>query len=135
MRARIGESGTELSRRMTGSFREEEIRWAHSDAVLKYYNPGPETLRVQVEMWLSAPDERKLELHCNRVKVAELALDEHPRLLELQLILMPGLNRLDFITDRPAVRVSEERWSLRALALHELVWNIESLRPVEQADK
>jgi hypothetical protein len=135
MRARMGESRTELSRRMTGSFREEEIRWAHSDAVLKYHNPGPETLRVQVEMWLSAPDERKLELHCNRVPVADMALDEHPRLLELQLTLRPGVNRLDFITDRPAVRVSEQRWSLRALALHELVWNIELRRPVELADK
>jgi hypothetical protein len=56
-------------------------------------------------------------------------------LLELQLTLRPGLNRLDFITDRPAVRVSEQRWSLRALALHELVWNIELRRPVELADK
>lgn len=130
-----GNGSGRLFRQFSGSKRPDQIRWAHSDAVLKYYNPHTEPLQVRVELWLSAPDERRLELRHNREKIAEMALDEHPRLLEFELWLAPGLNRLDFITDRPAVRVSEQRWSLRSFALHELIWEIELVIPVELTDE
>lgn len=117
--------GAERStRRFSDVTRSEQIRWAHGDAVLMYQNPRDEPLLVRVELWLSAPDERRLEMRHNRVKVGELNLDEYPRLLEVDLLLQPGHNRIDLVTDRRAVRVSEQRWSLRAFALHELVWVI-----------
>lgn len=67
--------------------------------------------------------------------VAKVGLDEDPVLLETELQLRPGPNRLDFVTDRPVIRVSEERWSLRAFGLHELVWVVGGLEPVELRDE
>ncbi|HRI82485.1 MAG TPA: hypothetical protein PLF88_08630, partial [Opitutaceae bacterium] len=110
-------------------------RWAHGDAVLMYHNPLDRPLPVRVELWLSAPDQRALVLRHNGVPVANVGLDEDPVLLETELLLRPGPNRLDFVTDRPAKRVSEQRWSLRAFALHELVWIVGEIEPMELDDE
>jgi hypothetical protein len=118
-----------------GGDRLARTRWAHGDAVLMYHNPLDRPLPVRVELWLSAPDQRALQLRHNGAAVANVELDEDPVLLEAELLLRPGHNRLDFVTDRPAKRVSEQRWSLRAFALHELVWVIGELESVELADE
>ncbi len=129
------EPGHLFSSRPEGRKRMENIRWANGPAVLMYYNPLPTPLVVRLELWLSAPDERGLEFHHNGEKLAAITLDDRPRLLEVELTLRPGMNRLDFLTDRPAVRVSERRWGLRAFAVHELAWTIDSQPPVQLADE
>ncbi len=113
----------------------KRTRWAHGAAVLMYHNPREEPVSARAELWLSAPDKRVLELRHNGVVMANLELDENPGLLEVELLLRPGHNRLDFVTDRPAIRVSEQRWSLRAFGLHELVWVVGGLEPVELRDE
>lgn len=133
-RMQSGDEGS--SQRLWGKMRDPSGgRVAHSNAVFKYYNPQAAPLTVNVALWLSAPDARKLELKHNKVVLAEINLDETPRALELEVILGPGLNRLDLITDRPGVRVSEQRWSVRAFTLHEMVWDLASLPLADLSDE
>jgi hypothetical protein len=42
------------------------------------------------------------------------------------LELQPGINRLDLETDEPAVRVSEQRLSLRAIGVHRVRLQLDS---------
>jgi hypothetical protein len=42
------------------------------------------------------------------------------------LDLAPGVNRFDFVTSEPAIRVSEERWKLRALGVQQFQMHLQS---------
>jgi hypothetical protein len=101
-----------------------EGRWARGPAVLSYHNPYPTPLAVEASMRLNSFDQRQLVVRFNGRPAGELCLGPESRELVLNLLLQPGINRLDLDTDQPPARVTEGRWSLRTFRLHSLTWQL-----------
>ncbi len=101
----------------------EQPRWAHGNAVLIYHNPFDRPLLVRAALILSSQSARNLTVMSETQTVATEPLLSTPRRIELgDIWLKPGRNNLRLNTDRPAERVTHERFGLRALALHAIEW-------------
>jgi hypothetical protein len=88
-----------------------------------------------MQLALSSAGDRNVRFLLNGHEAGRMRLDAVPReftLLALQL--RPGVNRLDLETEEPAVRVSEQRLSLRAIALHRVRLQLESRPAMEGTD-
>jgi len=99
-------------------------RWASGPAVLTYRNPAAVPLAARLRLRLSSAEPRTATLSVNGVRQSECRLGPEPQDWVVAFELAPGINRLDVITDRPARRTSERRWSLRAFHLQEYDWTV-----------
>jgi hypothetical protein len=96
-------------------------RWTNGSASLSYYNPYPHPLKVSVRLVLTSVGERTLRLLINGREQTHLRLGAEMKTVELpEVELRPGVNRLDLVTPKPAMRASEQRLMLRAIGLHQL---------------
>jgi hypothetical protein len=102
-------------------------RWSNGSASLSYYNPFPQVLPASVQWLLSSAGDRGVRFLLNGHEVGRVRLDASPREYRLPALeLQPGINRLDLETDEPAVRVSEQRLSLRAIGVHRVRLQLDS---------
>ncbi|MDD2764779.1 MAG: hypothetical protein PHE83_12485 [Opitutaceae bacterium] len=98
-----------------------EPRWTFGTASLCYDNPLSRPLPVTVRFVVSGEGGRTLRILVNGREQANARLDAEPREITLPAMeLQPGANCIDLVTPEPAIRVTEQRWSLRAVGLHQL---------------
>jgi hypothetical protein len=110
--------------------------WTNGSASLSYYNPFPRPLQVAVHLVISSVGERTLRILVNNREQTHLALGAELKTIDLPALeLKPGVNRIDLVTPEPAIRVNEQRWSLRAIGVHRLQLRIISEPMVELADE
>jgi hypothetical protein len=103
----------------------EGMRWALGDASLSYYNPTKIALKVRVTLDLVGVDEREVSLFLEGRERARVELQRNETIvLSVEFTLVPGVNVVEFRSDRPAVRLNQERWSLRAFGLKRLEWDV-----------
>ena len=96
----------------------DETRWAYDSAALSYFNPQARSVNATIRLALSGPDERQLRIVANGKEVKGLRVTTHRTDVEVTIPLRPGMNRIDILSAKPAVRLSFERGQLRAFALH-----------------
>jgi hypothetical protein len=112
-----------------------EPRWSNGPASLSYYNPFLHPLPASMQFVLSSAGDRSVRFLLNGHEAGGMRLDAVPREFTLPALqLRPGVNRLDLETEEPAVRVSEQRLSLRAIALHRVRLQLESRPAMEGTD-
>ena len=98
-----------------------EPHWTNGCASLTYYNPSPGPLQVSLRLVASGVDERILRILINGREQLHLRVGLVPKEINLPAAeFHPGVNRIDFDTPEPAVRVSEQRWRLRAIGVQRL---------------
>jgi hypothetical protein len=123
--------GRGWNRRLDGE-PDSEPRWTNGSASLSYYNPFPDPLPVSVRFVLSGVGERSVRFLLNGREQARVRLGAATTETDLPgLRLRPGVNRLDLDTPEPAIRVSDERLRLRAIALHRMQLQVASRPPAE----
>ena len=102
-------------------------RWSNGSASLAYYNPFSHPLAASMQWVLSSAGDRSVRFVLNGHEEGRLHLDAASREYRLPALqLKSGINRLDLETAEPAVRVSEQRLSLRAIAVRRVQLQIES---------
>jgi hypothetical protein len=80
--------------------------------------------------------ERTLRILINDREQTRLRLGAELKTIDLPAMeLKPGVNRIDLVTPEPAIRVSEQRWRLRAIGVHRLQLRILSEPRVELTDE
>jgi hypothetical protein len=95
--------------------------WTNGSASLSYYNPSPHPLQASARLVLSSVGERTVRLLVNGREQTRLRVGTEPQEVTLPAIaLRPGVNRLELDTSEPAIRVSEQRLRLRAIAVHQM---------------
>jgi phosphoglycerol transferase len=99
----------------------DETRWAYGNAALSYYNPQPKPVDARVRLWVSAADERQLRVVVNGKETLGVKAGPERQEIEVLVTLRPGINRIDLVSARPAIRMGHERGQLRSLALHDSV--------------
>jgi hypothetical protein len=62
----------------------------------------------------------------NNTGVRRVSIGAEPQEVDFELVLAPGVNRIDMASDQPAVR-SGARNQLRSFALHEAAVAVEAL--------
>jgi hypothetical protein len=98
-----------------------EPHWTNGSASLTYYNPWPGPLRVSLHLAASGVDERTLRILINGREQMHLRVGLTPKEINLPAAeFLHGVNRIDFVTPEPAIRVSEQRWRLRAIGVQRL---------------
>ncbi|MFA5058128.1 MAG: hypothetical protein WC485_08450, partial [Opitutaceae bacterium] len=98
-----------------------EPRWTFGSASLCYHNPLPRPLPVTVRFVVSGEGTRTLRILVNGREQANVQLAAAPKEIILPAVeLQPGTNCIDLVTPEPAIRVTEQRWRLRAVGLHQL---------------
>jgi hypothetical protein len=98
-----------------------EPRWTNGSASLAYYDPSPGPLQVSLRLAASGVDERTLRILINGREQLHLRVGLVPKEINLPAAeFHPGVNRIDFVTPEPAIRVSEQRWKLRAIGVQRL---------------
>jgi phosphoglycerol transferase len=102
----------------------DETRWAYGNAALSYYNPQPKPVDARVRLWVSAADERQLRVVVNGKETLGVNAGPERQEVEVLVTLRPGINRIDLVSARPAIRMGHERGQLRSLALHDSVIEI-----------
>lgn len=95
-----------------------EPRWAYGPAALSFFNPQDRPLTCRVRLVASAIDHRRVSVRLNGQPVAEAQLDGTQRETELELTMQAGVNRIDFDSAQPPVRLSMGRDQLRSFALY-----------------
>jgi hypothetical protein len=114
----------------------DEPHWTNGSASLSYYNPFPHPLQVSVHLVVSSMGERTLRILVNDREQTRLRLGAELKTIDLPAMeLKSGVNRIDFVTPEPAIRVNEQRWRLRAIGVHRLQLRIISEPMVELADE
>ena len=102
--------------------------WTNGPAALSFYNPFPQALVAPARLVLSSAGERTVRLIVNGREQTRLRVSAEPQELDLPAVeLRPGINRLELDTAEPAIRVSEQRLKLRAIAVRQF-----QLRPPGQ---
>ena len=112
-----------------------EPRWSNGSASLSYDNSLSQPLPASIQFVLSSAGDRTVRFLLNGREVGRLHLSAAEcefRLPALQF--QPGINRLDLETAEPAIRVSEQRLSLRAIAIHRVRLQLDSRPAVELPD-
>jgi len=108
------------------------LRWTDGSASLSYFNPLPRALTASLDLQLSSVGERTVLLLVNGHELNQVRLGSETKEISLAAVeLQPGVNRLDLITPEPAIRVSEQRLHLRAIAVHEMKMRLPSAPTVE----
>jgi hypothetical protein len=109
--------------------------WTNGSASLSYYNPYPHPLQASARLVLSSVGERTVRLLVNGREQTRLRVGAEPKEVTLSAIaLRPGVNRLELDTPEPAVRVSEQRLRLRAIAVHQIQLQMIAQPTVELID-
>ena len=107
-------------------------RWTNGSASLSYFNPLPRPLTASLHLVLGSEGERTVWLLVNGHEVNRVRIGSETREISLAAVeLQPGVNRLDLATPEPAIRVSEQRMHLRAIAVHEMQMRLPSAPTVE----
>jgi hypothetical protein len=110
-------------------------RWTYGSASLSYYNPYPHPLQASARLVLSSVGERTVRLLVNDRERTRLRVGAEPKEVTLPAIaLRPGVNRLELDTPEPAIRVSEQRLHLRAIAVHQMQLQVLAQPMVELID-
>ena len=124
--ARVLTFGRGWNRRLAGEAG-PVVRWTTGSASLSYYNPFPHPLRATVRLAVSSVGERNLRVMVGGRELTRLRLGVQATQVDLPALdLAPGVNRFDFVTSEPAIRVSEERWKLRALGVQQFQMHLQS---------
>ncbi|MDE3083723.1 MAG: hypothetical protein KGJ37_00700 [Verrucomicrobiota bacterium] len=104
---------------------DEHTRWTNGSASFSFYNPYPSAIQVALRFTVNGVDKRHFILRINDHEQFRATLDADPLEVNLpQIELQPGINRFELVTPEASVRVSEERWRLRALAVHGLSFQV-----------
>jgi hypothetical protein len=100
---------------------DHEPRWTTGSASLSYDNPFSHPLAASVRLVFNSVGVRTVRIVLNGREQKSLRLGTELKEVNLPaLALRPGVNRLDLETPEAAIRVSEQRWRLRAIAVHQL---------------
>jgi hypothetical protein len=111
-------------------------RWTNGSASLSYFNPYSRPMSVSLRLVLSSAGERMLRLLVNGREQTRLRLGNEWQEVNLPAVeLQPGVNRIDLITPEPAIRESEGRLMLRAIAVHQLQLRVTNEPTVELLDE
>jgi hypothetical protein len=98
-----------------------EPHWTNGSASLSYFNPFPGSMQVSLRLTASGVDARTLRVLINGREQIRARIGLVPKEISLPAAeFRPGVNRIDFLTPEPAVRVSEQRWKLRAIGVQRL---------------
>jgi hypothetical protein len=98
-----------------------EPRWTNGSASLSYFNPLPGSMQVSLRLTASGVDERTLRVLIDGREQIRARIGLVPKEISLPAAeFRPGVNRIDFLTPEPALRVSEQRWRLRAIGVRQL---------------
>jgi hypothetical protein len=103
-----------------------EPHWTNGSASLTYYNPWPGPMQVSLRFMASGVDERMLRILINGREQMHLRVGREPKEIKLPAEFHPGVNRIDLVTPEPAIRVSEQRWRLRAIGVQQLQLQVRS---------
>ncbi len=123
--------GRGWNRRQAGE-PDSEPRWTNGSASLSYCNPFSRPLPVSLRLSLGSAGERSVRFLLNGREQARVRLGGAAREVTLPaLLLRPGANRFDLDTPEPAIRVSDERLRLRAIALHRIELQVASQPEME----
>lgn len=95
-----------------------EVRWAYGPATLAYSNPLGQPVAATLQFVLSAVGERNLTVRLNGGAPIETQIAGEHATLNLDVMLLPGSNRIDLSSREPAVRLSHGRGQLRSFGLH-----------------
>lgn len=101
-------------------------RWAFARASWSYFNPHDRPVVARVEFRLLPVGARTVAVHLAGREIERRAfVDEEPAtIVWAALELAPGLNRLDFTTDRPGERRREWRGRLQAFGVEDVIWSV-----------
>jgi hypothetical protein len=98
-----------------------EPHWTNGSASLTYFNPSAGPLQVSLRLTASGVNERTLRILINGREQIRARVGLMPTEINLPTAeFPPGVNRIDFVTPEPAIRVSEQRWRLRAIGVQHL---------------
>ena len=97
-----------------------EPRWAFGAATLSYHNPYSRPLEGRLRFVISSAGRRSVTFDVNDGDVSDVVVTEKRREMVLHVVMKPGFNRIDIGSPDEAVRVGEERDSLRTIAIHEM---------------
>jgi hypothetical protein len=98
-----------------------EPRWTNGSASLAYFNPLPGPLSVSMGLAASGVDERTLRILVNGREQIRVQVGPVPKEINLPVVeFRAGVNRIDLVSPEPAIRVSEQRWRLRAIGVQRL---------------
>lgn len=97
---------------------DDGVRWAYEDAVMSYFNPFAEPIRVELNLALRAVGPRQLTLTHEGRPIGTIKADHTPQVLRVSdLVLAPGVNRFRLNADEPPVRQGSGRYQLRSYGL------------------
>jgi len=100
----------------------DAVHWTNGSASLSFYNPFPHSVPASARLVLSSAGERTVRLIVNGREQTQQRVGAQSKEIELPALeLRPGINRFELDTPEPAVRVSEQRLKLRAIAVRELL--------------
>ncbi len=107
--------------------------WAAADGVLRLNNPHDRPLALRLRFGLTTLGARELRVRLNGAEVWHAALPNGSALQVslADLVLAPGLNRLEFATDAPALRVASDPRAF-TFCLHNLRLDVHRLRGSEE---
>ncbi|MBL9208266.1 MAG: hypothetical protein JNN01_24490 [Opitutaceae bacterium] len=96
----------------------ESVRWSHGPAVLTYFNPHDTAREVTLHFRLCAGSPRAVRLQHRGRTLTRITLDGEPKDLQpLPVLLHPGVNRFDLISDEPPASGEGTAARLRAVGL------------------
>ncbi len=99
----------------------ETIRWTDGSASLSYYNPLARPLQGSLRLAVSGVGERTVMLLVDGRELGRVRVGGTAKEIDVPTVdLRPGVNRIDLVTPEPAIRVSQQRLHLRAIAVHEM---------------
>ncbi len=95
-----------------------DVRWAHSNGAVSYFNPHAQPVPVDVRLTLIAVAPREVTLRRDETVLARIQVSTTPTVLELPALEMhPGVNCFDLSSAEPAVRLGAGPNQLRSFGL------------------
>jgi len=104
--------------------RANEPRWAYGDAALSYFNPLDEPVRARLRLDLTSAGERDLAVRLNGRLAATARLLAERQVVDCEVELIPGVNRIDLDSVQPPVRASQGRNQLRSFGVFHLTLDL-----------
>ena len=82
-------------------------RWSRGDADIEIINPSNLPCAMNLVFEISSPESRQVDLFLESKKVCHVVLAKSAQQFEnVNVSLNPGINKLHFVTDRPASRIA-----------------------------